>query len=152
MTVTRTAPPKVITKTRTVTASVPCSEVSSGASGPAFLVAGNAQAAGFNGTYEGMCTVKVAPFSSASNGQVTLTDSSGLSTTYDLGSPAAVSGSSGTALPPFPHVNGATHSMLVDCAVQQCTSLPGAGPNGGTCGSVGEQPAGVCLVNHRLAP
>jgi hypothetical protein len=40
------------------------------------------------------------------------------------------------ASPPMPHVNGATHSMLVDCSVDQCTSLPGAGPNGGTCGAI----------------
>lgn len=135
-TVTHTAPAKVITKRVTVTgpSSVQCSEVTSGASGSAFLIVGNAQAAGYNGSYEGMCSVKVTPFGSSANGHVTLTDSAGLSTTYDLGTPAAPQSAAG--LPPFPHVNGATHSVLVNCAVQQCTSLPGAGPNGGTCGPV----------------
>jgi hypothetical protein len=36
----------------------------------------------------------------------------------------------------MPHINGATNSELVNCSQQQCTSLPGAGPNGGTCGQV----------------
>lgn len=40
------------------------------------------------------------------------------------------------ALPPFPHINGATHSELVNCLQAQCTTLPGAGPYGGTCGAV----------------
>ena len=40
------------------------------------------------------------------------------------------------ALPPMPHVNGATHSELVNCLQAQCTSFPGSGPNGGTCGPV----------------
>jgi hypothetical protein len=40
------------------------------------------------------------------------------------------------ALPPMPHINGATHSVLVNCMVDQCTSFPGSGPNGGTCGRV----------------
>jgi hypothetical protein len=45
---------------------------------------------------------------------------------------------------PVPHVNGATWSVTVVCAVSQCTSLPGAGPAGSTCGAVvdGEQ---VCV-------
>lgn len=40
------------------------------------------------------------------------------------------------ALPSMPHVNGATNSELVNCAQAQCTTVPGAGPNGGTCGQV----------------
>jgi hypothetical protein len=95
-TVTQTVPKTVYVtrwKTKTVTQDVagagttPCSEVTSGASGPAFLIAGNAQASGYNGTYEGMCTVTVSSFNSSGNGVVTLTDSSGLSTTYNLGVP-----------------------------------------------------------------
>jgi hypothetical protein len=66
----------------------PCSETSSGASSPLFLVLGNLHAAGLNGLYEGMCSVTVAPFNKAGNGVVTLTDSSGLRTTYTLGIPA----------------------------------------------------------------
>jgi hypothetical protein len=66
----------------------PCSETSSGASSPLFLVLGNLQAAGLNGLYEGMCSVTVAPFNKTGNGVVTLTDSSGLRTTYNLGIPA----------------------------------------------------------------
>lgn len=38
--------------------------------------------------------------------------------------------------PSMPHVNGATHSQLENCSQVQCTTLPGAGPNGGTCGPV----------------
>jgi hypothetical protein len=67
---------------------VPCSETSSGASSPLFLVVGNLQAAGLNGLYEGMCSVTVSPFNRVGNGVVTLTDASGLSTTYNLGVPA----------------------------------------------------------------
>ena len=85
---TKTAPHKVA---GTVTGSglrVPCSETSSGASSPLFLVVGNLQAAGLNGLYEGLCSVTVSPFNRAGNGVVTLTDASGLSTTYNLGLPA----------------------------------------------------------------
>ena len=67
---------------------VPCSETSSGASSPLFLVVGNLQAAGLNGLYEGMCSVTISPFNRVGNGVVTLTDASGLSTTYNLGIPA----------------------------------------------------------------
>jgi hypothetical protein len=38
--------------------------------------------------------------------------------------------------PPVPNINGATHSVLINCARQQCTAIPGAGPHGGTCGRV----------------
>jgi hypothetical protein len=82
--------PATVTRTVTTEDSVlhaPCSATSSGASSPLFLVVGNLRAAGFNGLYEGMCTVTVAPFNSAGNGVVTLTDSSGLRTRYDLGLP-----------------------------------------------------------------
>jgi hypothetical protein len=48
---------------------------------------GNLSAAGLNGLYEGMCSVTVSPFNHTGNGVVTLTDSSGLSTTYNLGIP-----------------------------------------------------------------
>jgi len=85
---TKTAPHSVA---GTVTGSglrVPCSETSSGASSPLFLVVGNLQAAGLNGLYEGMCSVTVSPFNRVGNGVVTLTDASGLSTTYNLGIPA----------------------------------------------------------------
>ncbi len=68
---------------------VPCSATSSGASSPLFLVVGNLQAAGLNGLYEGMCSVTVSPFNRVGNGVVTLTDASGLSTTYNLGLPAS---------------------------------------------------------------
>jgi hypothetical protein len=84
---TRTQPSAV---TRTATSSgprVPCSETSSGASSPLFLVVGNLQAAGLNGLYEGMCSVTIAPFNRGGNGVVTLTDAAGLSTTYNLGIP-----------------------------------------------------------------
>ena len=84
----RTPPPGV---TRTVTGSglrVPCSETSSGAASPLFLVVGNLQAAGLNGLFEGMCSVTISPFNRVGNGVVTLTDASGLSTTYNLGIPA----------------------------------------------------------------
>jgi hypothetical protein len=77
--------------TRTMTGSglrVPCSETSSGVSSPLFLVVGNLQAAGLNGLYEGMCSVTISPFNRVGNGVVTLTDASGLSTTYNLGIPA----------------------------------------------------------------
>jgi hypothetical protein len=67
---------------------VPCSATSSGASSPLFLVVGNLQAAGLNGLYEGMCSVTISPFNRVGNGVVTLTDASGLSTTYNLGLPA----------------------------------------------------------------
>ena len=95
-TVTKTVPKTVYVtrwKTKTVTrdvagaATTPSSEVTSGASGSPFLIAGNAQASGYNGTYEGMCTVMVSSFNSSGNGVVTLTDSSGLSTTDNLGIP-----------------------------------------------------------------
>ncbi|HEY6296883.1 MAG TPA: hypothetical protein VIX15_14570 [Streptosporangiaceae bacterium] len=66
---------------------VPCSETSSGASSPLFLIVGNLQAAGLNGLYEGMCSVTISPFNRGGNGVVTLTDKSGLSTTYKLGIP-----------------------------------------------------------------
>jgi hypothetical protein len=85
---TRTEPVAV---TRTATGSgsrVPCSETSSGASSSPFLVVGNLQAAGLNGLYEGMCSVTVSPFNRVGNGVITLTDASGLSTTYNLGIPA----------------------------------------------------------------
>jgi hypothetical protein len=65
----------------------PCSETSSGASSPLFLVVGNLQAAGLNGLFEGMCSVTISPFNRGGNGVVTLTDASGLSTTYNLGIP-----------------------------------------------------------------
>jgi hypothetical protein len=84
----RTPPPGV---TRTVTGSglrVPCSETSSGASSPVFLVVGDLHAAGLNGLYEGTCSVAISPFNLVGNGVVTLTNSSGLSTTYNLGIPA----------------------------------------------------------------
>jgi hypothetical protein len=35
---------------------------------------------------------------------------------------------------PMPHVNGATWWVTVDCLKQQCTTIPGAGPYGSTCG------------------
>jgi hypothetical protein len=35
---------------------------------------------------------------------------------------------------PMPHVNGATWWVTVDCLTQQCTTIPGAGPEGSTCG------------------
>jgi hypothetical protein len=85
---TKAQPPAV---TRTVTGSgmrVPCSETSSGASSPVFLIVGNLHAAGLNGLYEGMCSVTISPFNLVGNGVVTLTDTSGLSTTYNLGIPA----------------------------------------------------------------
>ena len=37
---------------------------------------------------------------------------------------------------PTPAVNGATWSVTVNCLTDQCTSLPGAGPNGSTCGAI----------------
>jgi hypothetical protein len=80
-----------VTKWRTVSGSglhAPCSATSAGASSPLFLVVGNLQAAGLNGLYEGMCAVTVSPFNSAGNGVITLTDPSGLRTTYNLGLPA----------------------------------------------------------------
>ena len=80
-----------VTRWRAVTGSglqAPCSETSAGASSPVFLVVGNLHAAGLNGLYEGMCSVTVSPFNAAGNGVVTLTDSSGLRTTYNLGIPA----------------------------------------------------------------
>jgi hypothetical protein len=85
---TRTQPSAA---TRTTTGSglrVPCSETSSGASSPVFLVVCNLQAAGLNGLFEGMCSVTVSPFNATGNGVVTLTDGSGLRTTYNLGIPA----------------------------------------------------------------
>lgn len=54
---------------------------------------------------------------------------------------ATITASAGAAtntLPAMPHVNGATHSMLVYCTREQCTTLPGAGPHGGTCGPVAD--------------
>ena len=85
--------PATVTVTRTVPTigsvlHAPCSETSSGASSPLFLVVGNLHAAGLNGLYEGMCSVTVSGFNSVGNGVVTLTDSSGLRTTYNLGIPA----------------------------------------------------------------
>lgn len=35
---------------------------------------------------------------------------------------------------PVPAVNGATWWTLVNCRTSQCTTLPGAGPRGSTCG------------------
>lgn len=52
-------------------------------------------------------------------------------TQYALARPPAAKA---TTAPPMPHVNGATHSEIVNCLQAQCTTLPGAGPNGGTCG------------------
>jgi hypothetical protein len=83
----RTQPPGATTGVTGSGLRVPCSETSSGASSPPFLVVGNLQAAGLNGLYEGMCSVTVSPFNRAGNGVVTLTDASGLSTAYNLGIP-----------------------------------------------------------------
>lgn len=92
VTVTRTVPRTVMVtrwKTKTVAdgMSVPCSEVSPGVSGPAFLVVGNLQAEGYNGTYEGMCSVLIFPGGAVTDGKVTLTDPSGLKTIYNLTPP-----------------------------------------------------------------
>ena len=38
--------------------------------------------------------------------------------------------------PPIPDVNGATHSQEFNCNDVQCTTEPGSGPNGGTCGAI----------------
>jgi len=85
---TRTVPPGAATTATGSGSRVPCSETSSGASSPLFLVVGNLQAAGLNGLYEGLCSVTISPFNRVGNGVVTLTDASGLSTTYNLGIPA----------------------------------------------------------------
>ncbi len=84
---TSTPPPRVAPAVTSSGLRVPCSETSSGASSPAFLVVGNLHAAGVNGLYEGMCSVTVSPFNAVGNGRVTLTDASGLRTTYNLGIP-----------------------------------------------------------------
>lgn len=94
VTVTRTAPPKVITRwktktvtvTQTATAAAPagmaCSMVNSG-----FLVAGNP---GGNSTPDGTC--QVALYGNGGNGSVKLSDGSGHVTWYDLGAPSASGG------------------------------------------------------------
>ena len=88
VTVTKTAPPKVITqwKTRTVmesaatpAPSTPCSMVNSG-----FLVVGSP---GGNSTPDGTC--QVALYGTDGNGSVKLSDDAGRITWYDLGVPAA---------------------------------------------------------------
>jgi hypothetical protein len=39
--------------------------------------------------------------------------------------------------PPTPNVNGATWAITIDsCTEMQCTTSPGAGPMGSTCGAV----------------
>ena len=86
----RTVPPSAAGTVSGSGPRVPCSEVSSGASSPVFLVVGNVQAAGLNGLYEGMCSVTISSFNRAGNGVVILTDSSGLSTTYTLGLPVGL--------------------------------------------------------------
>lgn len=50
--------------------------------------------------------------------------------------PEPLPGGAHALIPPAPHVNGATHSTIVDCNVDQCTSAPGAGPYGSTCGPI----------------
>lgn len=112
------------TVTGRVPAQVPCSIVNSG-----FLVIGQP---GGNSTPDGTC--QVALYGNSGNGSVKLTDSSGRVTWYTLGIPSASSAQAPAAAPSTPSINGATWSVTVDCTTQQCTTLPGAGPGGSTCG------------------